>query len=228
MGSGWLSLVDHSIDVASVAAALLRLRTVRARLAALAERPLSDRDVVRLCFFVGLHDAGKVNHGFQAKLRGDKPFAGHIGPLWAILGRPRHPLEAHRTIRRDLSRALIASRWQSWFHHDRDAERELWGVILAHHGNLIDAVQPEPRLWRPRNGYDPVAALTELAATVAGIFLEAFVDDDPSPLPTKARFQHVFAGLVTLADWLGSDETVFRFPLDWAPSVLERIHWSRE
>ena len=35
---------------------------------------------------------------------------------------------------------------------------------------LIDAVQPEPRLWRPRNGYDPVTALTELAATVAGMF----------------------------------------------------------
>ena len=154
--------------------------------------------------------------------RGDKPFAGHIGPLWAILGRPRHPLEAHRTIRRDLSRALIASRWQSWFHHDRDAERELWGVILAHHGNLIDAVQPEPRLWRPRNGYDPVAALTELAATVAGMFPEAFVDDDPSPLPTAARFQHAFAGLVTLADWLGSDETVFRFPLDGAPCPAPR------
>ena len=228
VGSGWLSLIDHSIDVASVAAALLRLRTVRARLAALAKRPLSDRDVVRLCFFVGLHDAGKVNHGFQAKLRGDKPFAAHIGPLWTILGRPRHPLEAHRTIRRDLSRALIASRWRSWFHHDRDAERELWGVILAHHGNLIDAVQPEPSLWRPRNGYDPVAALTELVATVAGMFPEAFVDDDPSPLPAEARFQHAFAGLVTLADWLGSDETVFRFPLDGAPSGLERIHWSRE
>ena len=115
VGSGWLSLIDHSIDVASVAAALLRLPTVRKRLATLAERPLlSDRDVVRLCFFVGLHDAGKVNHGFQAKLRGERPFAGHIGPLWAILGRTHHSIEAYRTIRRDLSRALTAAQWRSW------------------------------------------------------------------------------------------------------------------
>ena len=124
VGSGWLSLIDHSIDVASVAAALLRLPTVRKRLATLAERPLlSDRDVVRLCFFVGLHDAGKVNHGFQAKLRGERPFAGHIGPLWAILGRTHHSIEAYRTIRRDLSRALTAAQWRSWVHHDQDAER---------------------------------------------------------------------------------------------------------
>ncbi len=59
VGPGWLSLVDHSIDVAAVAEALLNLPTVRARLGALAGRPLSGIDVARLCFFVGLHDAGK-------------------------------------------------------------------------------------------------------------------------------------------------------------------------
>ena len=180
MGSGWLSLIDHSIDVASVATALLRLWTVRARLAALAERPLSDRDVVRLCFFVGLHDAGKVNHGFQAKLRGDKPFAGHIGPLWAILGRPRHPLEAHRTIYRDLSRALIASRWQSWFHHDRDAEREMWGVILAHHGNLIEGMS---------------RALLKLSGSLVHDYA-TISDDSPSPnRASRARRAATSAGI---------------------------------
>ena len=226
VGSGWLSLIDHSIDVAAVAEALVCLPTVRDRLAALAERPLSAIDVARLCFFVGLHDAGKVNHGFQAKLRSEKPDAGHIGPLWAILGRT-HVVEADRTIRRHVRKALLASRWRLWC-ADRDAERDLWGVILAHHGNLIAAGRPEPRLWRPRNGYDPVAALTELAEIMTGMFPDAFVDDDQKPLPDQARFQHAFAGFVTLADWLGSDETVFRFPSDGAPSGVERIHWSRE
>lgn len=50
VGSGWLSLVDHSIDVAAVAEALLRLPTIRRRLSALAARPLSEVDVARLCF----------------------------------------------------------------------------------------------------------------------------------------------------------------------------------
>ena len=69
ISSGWLSLVDHSIDVAAVAEVLLHLPTVKWRLGDLAGRPLSDIDVDRLCFLAGLHDAGKVNRGFQAKLR---------------------------------------------------------------------------------------------------------------------------------------------------------------
>ena len=221
-----LSLVDHCIDVAAVSEALLHLPTVRMRLGSLAERSLSCVDIARLCVFVGFHDAGKVNHGFQARLVGKKPDAGHIGSLWAILGRT-HSVEANRTIRRDIRKGLLASRWRSWF-VDRDAERDLWSVILAHHGNLTDAVRPEPLLWRPRNGYDPVAALQRMAEIVAGMFPDAFVDDDHEPLPNQTRFQHAFAGLVTLADWLGSDESVFRFPSDGAPSGVERIQWSRE
>ena len=229
IGPGWLSLVDHSIDVAAVAAALLRLSTVRHRLAALAGRPLTDVDVARLCFFVGLHDAGKVNHGFQAKLRNEKPYAGHIGPLWAILGRTHH-IRAYRTIRREVRRVVSAARWRSWFENRDAAESEFWGVILAHHGSLsaIDDVLPEPGLWRSRDGYDPLAALSELTESTAQMFPEVFSGDDHEPLPSQPRFQHAFAGLVTLADWLGSDETVFRFPGEGAPSGVERIRWARE
>ena len=224
-----LSLVDHCIDVAAVSEALLQhLPIVRVRLGALAKRPLSEVDIARLCVFVGLHDAGKVNHGFQARLAGKKPDAGHIGPLWAILGR-RHIGKADRTICREVCKALLASKRQSWC-ADWDAEREFWGVILAHHGSLtsIDAIRPQPRLWRFRDNYDPVAALKVLAAIVAGMFPDAFSDDVHAPLPDQARFQHAFAGIVTLADWLGSDETVFRFPSEGAPSGVERVQWSRE
>ena len=227
VGPGWLSLVDHSIDVAAVAEALLNLPTVRARLGALAGRPLSGIDVARLCFFVGLHDAGKVNHGFQAKLRSEKPYGGHIGPLWSILGRS-HFIKAHCALRRDVRRALMAPRWGLWF-EDHNAEHEFWAVILAHHGSLspIDNVaQPEPRLWQFRGGYDPIAALTELAEIVAGMFPDALVGHNHEPLPGQSRFQHAFAGFVTLADWLGSDETVFQFPSEGAPSGADRIQWA--
>ena len=222
-----ISLIDHSIDVAAVSLALLSLSTIRHRLGALAGRRLTEVDVDRLCFFVGLHDAGKVNHGFQAKLRNDKPYAGHIAPLWAILGRTR-PGRADRTIRREARRALSAPQWQSWF-ESRDAEIELWGVILAHHGSLspVDTVRPEPHLWYPLNGFDPIANLTELTGIVAEMFSDAFVDDH-EPLPSQTRFQHAFAGFVTLADWLGSDEKVFCSPDDGVPSGKERIRWARE
>lgn len=222
-----ISLIDHSIDVAAVSLALLRLSTIRHRLGALAGRRLTEVDVDRLCFFVGLHDAGKVNHGFQAKLRNDKPCAGHIAPLWAILGRTRLS-RADRTIRREVRRALSAPRWRSWF-ESRDAEIEFWGVILAHHGSLssVDTVRPEPHLWHPLNGFDPIASLTDLVEIVAEMFPDAFVDDH-EPLPSQTRFQHAFAGFVTLADWLGSDEKVFSAPDDGVPSGEERIRWARE
>ncbi len=223
-----ISLIDHSIDVAAVSLALLRLSTIRHRLGALAGRPLTDVDVARLGFFVGLHDAGKVNHGFQAKLRNEKPWAGHIGPLWAILGRRMHYTTTYRKIRGAVRGALSAARWRSWV-KDRDAESELWGVILAHHGSLppIDTVFPEPHLWYPLDGFDPISALADLAESVAEMFPDSFVDDH-EPLPSQTRFQHAFAGFVTLADWLGSDEKVFCSPDDGVPSGKERIRWARE
>ena len=195
IGSGWLSLVDHSIDVAAVAEALLRLPTVRRRLSALVARPLSEVDFARLCFFVGLHDAGKVNHGFQAKLRSAKPAAGHIGPLWSILGRT--PLgKAHRTLSHEVREALSAARWRPWF-DDRKTERELWSVILAHHGSLrVGAPPVDPHLWRRRVGYDPLGALKALAETMSAMFPNAFANEHRAQLPGSSRFQHAFAGLV--------------------------------
>ena len=227
-GFAQLLLVDHGIDVSAVAEALLGLPVVRKRLGALAGRHLSDVDVARICFLCGLHDAGKANHGFQARLRNEKPDAGHIGPLWAILEPESLFSQAHRAIQRGVRRALMGSRWKSWF-DDRDHERELWGVILAHHGSLpADPPLPGPGLWRPRDGYDPIQALTELAEVVAGMFPEAFSEDTSDLLPSKSRLHHALAGLVTLADWLGSDDAVFRFPCDGAPSGPPRIPWARE
>ena len=223
--SDWLSLVDHAIDVTAVAEALLGLPTVRARLDALAGRVLSDSDVARLCFFTGLHDAGKVNHGFQAKLRGETRHAGHIGPFWAILRGP-HFDPATRRVRLDLRRALMAPRWEPWF-EGGEAECRFWAVILAHHGSLpIDTPQAVPGLWRQRDNYDPVSALSDMADVVSRMTPTAFRGDS-CKLPDQTRFEHALAGFVTLADWLGSDDTIFRSPNSGAPSGNERIRWAR-
>ena len=207
---------------------LLRLPTVRERLGTLAGHPLSTVDISRLCFLVGLHDAGKANHGFQARLRRESPDAGHIAPLWGLLAK-RRLHRAHRVLYQQVREALSAPRWRAWF-GGPDTERDLWGVILAHHGSLPEraAGTPDPRLWRRRGGYDPIAALRTLADAMAAAFPDAFAPENHGPLPTSTRFQHAFAGLVTLADWLGSDETVFPFPSDGAPTGVERVAWSRE
>ena len=226
VGSGWLSLIDHSIDVAAVAEGLLRLPIVRMRLSALAERELTEYDIERLCFLIGLHDAGKVNHGFQARLRGESFQRGHIAPLWRVLGQQLFGAE-NRMARKRIRKALRRHEWQHWF-EDQDSERECWGVILAHHGSLPPTGSPiEPSLWSPRSEYDPLSALTALATAMTQMFPQAFEDNETQCLPSAPRFQHALAGLVTLADWLGSDDTVFRFPTEGAPSGSERVPWAR-
>ena len=225
-GSGWLTLIDHSIDVAAVAEALLSLSTIKKRLGALAERELSSVDLARLCFLIGLHDAGKVNQGFQRKLQREPRQAGHIGPLWAAIGgRPVSERE-----RRLLSRIRTAMKVPAAWFEDRWAEQQTWGAILAHHGSLpqIHDVRIEPSLWNATSDYDPVASLSELAETMRRMMPEAFTDGHPEPLPVEPRFQHAFAGLVTLADWIGSDDTVFRVPNAGAPTGPDRVPWARK
>ncbi|MDE0104386.1 MAG: CRISPR-associated helicase Cas3' [Bryobacterales bacterium] len=224
--SGWLSLVDHSIDVTAVAEALLRLPTVRSRLEALAGRALDDTDTARLCFLAGLHDAGKVNHGFQAKLRSEWPQAGHIAPIWAAMRKKRSYDPLERRAIHHIGSALMKRHWRTWF-EDKEAVREFWGVILAHHGSLpSEFLHVGPDIWRRKGSYDPISALVDLAAVVSRMTPAALRDGGPK-LPSAARFQHAFAGLVTLADWLGSDDTVFRYPSAGSPSREERIPWAR-
>ena len=62
-----LTLVAHCIDVAAVVAALLELPTWRARLEALAKRPLTAVDIARLVVLAFLHDVGKAGAGFYSK-----------------------------------------------------------------------------------------------------------------------------------------------------------------
>ncbi len=173
--------------------------------------PLVDVDISRLCFLVGLHDAGKANHGFQARLRRERPDAGHIAPLWGSSARGCTFIERIACCISKFARLCRPPRWQAWF-GGPDTERYLWGVILAHHGSLPErtsAIPPDPRLWRQRGGYDPIAALQALADAMEKVFPDAFAPENRGPLPASTRFQHAFAGFVTLADWLGSDETVF-------------------
>ena len=59
---------------------------------------------------------------------------------------------------------------------------------------------------------EPLRRLAELVDAGRTLFAEAFVDV-ARPLPGASAFQHLFAGLLMLADWLGSADEVERFPL---------------
>ena len=85
--STWHPLVDHCVDVAACAEALLDLQTWRGRLARCCGR--TDLDHVtraRLTVLAALHDLGKFNLGFQAKGRPELgATAGHVTPAVAAI-----------------------------------------------------------------------------------------------------------------------------------------------
>ena len=203
-GTPCLSLTDHSVDVAAMAEAILSLATVRERLGRLADRRLSETDIARVSFFAGLHDFGKAVHSFQRRLR-DGSRASHIAPAWALLGSDATSSAIRTEVRSALKRGL----WKSWF-ADCDAEAALWDVVLAHHGSLpTERPAVNASDWRLRNGYAPLTAVSEVVAALEEMFPSAFIGNG-DPLPAAPRFLHALAGLVVLADWLGSDQDEFR------------------
>nr|MBK7064087.1 hypothetical protein [Deltaproteobacteria bacterium] len=85
---------------------------------------------------------------------------------------------------------------------------------IAHHGRPIPLDNPgvshDSGRWRTRGSLNPFGGMRDLAAQAARWFPEA--SRAGPPLPDAAPFQHGFAGLVMLADWLGSDRDDARFP----------------
>ncbi|GEO42300.1 CRISPR-associated helicase/endonuclease Cas3 [Skermanella aerolata] len=222
----YLSLIDHSADVAAMTEALLGLPTIWLRLARLAgKQELSVGQRRRLAALAGLHDFGKANHGFQNKAldrdgRQSVPRAGHVGPAMAILlgDEGGGSLDITTRLKDRLYSMLDVEILADWCEEEVAGEglANLMTALFAHHGSLPKSTVVEPALWESTDVYDPLAAVGELTAALRRWFPDAFAPD-VEQVPTSPRFLHAFAGLVMLADWLGSD--VSRFPLSGAPEA---------
>lgn len=213
-----LSLIGHSADVAACLEALLGLPTVASRLmAGTGSGRLDPVTKARLCVFAALHDFGKANHGFQ---RGE---GGHVGPAAAALTPGAHSLEIALT--KEMLTALNAAAMEGWGRNEDDWCGYLLAA-LAHHGRpvMLDG-RSDIALWASANGIAPLDGVAELAAAARTWFPDAYRGDGP-PLPEAAFVQHRFAGLVMLADWLGS--TTDWFPANDPTAGTDRIDLSRQ
>jgi CRISPR-associated endonuclease/helicase Cas3 len=207
----WHPLFDHCADVAAVAEALLSLPVWRRRLARLAGHDLGEGGWARLCVLATLHDLGKLNLGFQAKGRPELgPSAGHVTEA---LG------------------ALFRTNFFSWVTELAGWGEGVTGLLVAaicHHGRphnsrmLADGGW-QATWWMPRAGLNPQAGAAELVQRCRTWFPKAFATDT-SPLPEIAALEHGFAGLVMLADWVGSDTRFFQFSED---ADSERMTFAR-
>ncbi len=203
------SLVDHMTDVACCFLRLTQCRAIRRAMEASAEQTLGDQTISRLGVLVFLHDVGKANSGFQAKRwqtqqdipRGWPHHAGH-GVEALKLFDPDNAL-GHLVTR------LPVEEMSAW----GDSCYRLLVASISHHGRpLVDGPQGWNRnIWRPVPGaYDPADTLDEMGERVRQLFPLAF-EEGPTPLPDTPVFAHLFAGLVQLADWLGSDTRFFPY-----------------
>jgi CRISPR-associated endonuclease/helicase Cas3 len=205
-------LIDHMLDVAACFAELSACTAIRRAMTVAAERDLDHSDIARLAVIVFLHDVGKANAGFQSR-RWQAPNAppknwptvphGHGPEGWALVTGSVGPV-AERVMS-----GLPLAAFASW---GEEAFCTLVQASISHHGRPI---MDEPRkqvaiIWEPVRSdsgmilYDPAVAVAEIGEALLAAYSGAF-EPCCRLLPDTPAFAHLFAGLVSLADWLGSD-----------------------
>ena len=197
----WHPLLVHSADVAAVTEALLQRTILRDRLASLIGwDELSNVHVARLSALAALHDAGKVNHGFQNRAHGERPTSDHLTPMVGVYN-ASDPMDY-------LGPFGIAD-MKGWA-TDLDVLGYLLLATFGHHGEPVLPGRHDPMLWDTTEARDPAAELVTLSEHVQNWFPAAY-EGDARSFPAAPALQHAFNGLLTLADWIGSDETFFPF-----------------
>ena len=183
---------------------------------------MTATSIARLSVLAFLHDIGKASAGFQSKALPDE-----IRSSW-LSGAGIRPRECGHTrvmagllfdagrVQRMAEGFPLAAmcRWGR-------SMTDLWLAAISHHGEPITAsalrVAPEKRwkaLWRPVGDYDPMQAVAELGCHAQAWFPEAWHEDGDDELPAEPAFVHYFAGLVSLADWIASNDSKDFFPYD--------------
>lgn len=204
-------LAHHCMDVASVFMRLAELPVVRKRLETAAKKRLLDADVSRIGVLAFLHDIGKLHPGFQAK---NWPEG-----VW------RSPVNGH--VKEGCAFITLAFRNRDHPFHDMAMRLSEWGceavgtimmAAFSHHGRPI-AAPADPTLidWDAApDCYDWRGEAAKISKAIKLWFPDAFQSGAAS-LPNAPLFHHLTAGLMALADWIGSDTRFFPYsdPFDF-------------
>ena len=210
-------LEHHCADVAACFEALLREPVLRVRFARAAGVPtLDETTAARLTYLAFLHDFGKLNAGFQFKVPrhgvGDRRVprkAGHIGEaLFCFEQEELCRLLGFHDIVDHWGNGVVPLLYASLAHHGRPARRP------------SRTGRGPAELWRAFAGYEPQATAELLHERGRTWFPSAFATGPR--IPDSPTLAHFFAGVVALADQLGSDEEAFEYEPDPDPLYIER------
>ena len=214
-------LEHHLADVGACFEALLEQPTIRKRMAHAGGRDdLDPATMARLCVFAALHDIGKLNIGFQAQvwqpeaLRGKRRprRAGHDDDLTPVIRTDNRDWETANWFFSALNLDKMMTSWR-W---DADEGSTVSGLLVAtfsHHGTplqIASTMGKNSKIWQGFGELSPRDCAERIGGLLREWFPQAFGTDAP-PLPSAPAFQHMFLGLCTLADWIGSNERWFEY-----------------
>jgi CRISPR-associated endonuclease/helicase Cas3 len=218
-----LSILAHSLDVAVVFRALCDLNGIRRSLSRSTRTLLMDEHMDRLAVLALHHDIGKMNLGFQDKILSEEHIqAGHIRELAPLF---------REDVLRDKFLEALHKDIPTWFSSAESADSYFY-AIFSHHGrpvrfhdtSLGNYWLARDKWWRPDSSRDPIQAIAEISAFAEKAFPKAF-ERSVGHLPDEPQFHHRFAGLVMLADWIGSHS--HWFPLERV-TAEQRLAYDRE
>ncbi|ACZ40837.1 CRISPR-associated helicase/endonuclease Cas3 [Sphaerobacter thermophilus] len=198
-------LLCHLLDVALVARVMwddVLSPAVRRYLAA--AFGLSETDAGPwIAFLTGLHDLGKASPAFQLTWTAAHSLLRDAGfPL------PQRPLDPRATPHGSVTAATLPEILVAEFQLDNQLARRLGTVIGGHHGifprahDLCD--MPTVAVGRGPWNTARAALVRELASHIG-------VPRDAVPRGIDNPAAMTLAGLVSVADWIGSDDLIFPF-----------------
>lgn len=217
------SAICHMVDVGYVAETWLRLGPwIMKRCCTLApeiEPELLERIIVVI---VALHDLGKVHVRFQSKSeKGWEQGYGGVGGTRAANGGRGfdHGFGTARIMRELVQKEFPA--WKRWI--------PIIDAVAAHHGRFYEeselfALNNTKYASLSRSVERPVAV--EAVRTLCELF--GLSGELPSP-PRSPAFSMLLAGFCSVADWFGSNSSVFEFtPVDDAHALKAYLQDLRE
>jgi len=216
-GAPYHPVVYHLLDVAAAADAILSARPLTCARAGelLGLEPKSAQRL--LVALVALHDLGKFTPAFQVKQQSCWPMAlGVCDPERVVP--THHTNDGYLLWRSVLKTGLSDQLWRN----GHGLLTVLALAVFGHHGRPLKRAEIHDRAADGTFGAVGIQAATECAEALMSLLHPTPVDAEPPRADRGKIASWWVAGLVTVADWIGSNQHWFPYT---APTMSLGAYW---